>query len=203
LKILFLSVFTLIVTPASLYASFLPASFSAKFEQVYVSTLKGKPKKGVGSIDYKYPGQIRFETSTPSTVIFVSNTQKSWYYRAPFIEGEKGEVTESSGSSGSATYIKFFDSLKNGLISNNYYDVKQGEPSQIIFKPKAVKELGIIESRLFFKSKVQQFQDLEKIELTFSDKKTSSMRLIDLKVNVEFAENLFNFVPPANTIKTN
>ena len=37
-------------------AEFLPKTFSAKFEQEYESTLKGKLKKGSGLIDYKFPG---------------------------------------------------------------------------------------------------------------------------------------------------
>ena len=77
-----------------------------------------------GTIDYKYPGQIRFETNTPSTVIFTSNGVRAWYYRAPFIEGEEGEVTESTAKDGDTIFIKFFDSLKNGLITNDYYEIK-------------------------------------------------------------------------------
>ena len=88
-------------------AEFLPQGFSARFEQEYVSILKGNTKKGQGFVDYKYPSNIRFETSTPSQIIFVSNGVKSWYYRAPFIEGEEGEVTESKAQEESSVYIKF------------------------------------------------------------------------------------------------
>ena len=194
-------ILTVISTPV--FADFLPSAFSSKFEQEYISTLKGKAKKGQGSIEYKYPGQIRFETTTPSTVTYVSNGSKAWYYRAPFIEGEQGEVTESSAKEGSTTYIKFFDSLKNGLVSNNYYDVKQGEPATLIFRPAASKELGIKQSRLFFKSKSQKFEDIDTIELTFADNKTSKLKFVELKVNPELPAGRFNFVPPANTKKTN
>ena len=186
------------------FADFLPQSFSAKFEQEYVSALKGRVKKGQGSIEYKYPGQIRFESNTPSTVIYVSNSVKAWYYRAPFIEGEQGEVTESKATEGSTTYIKFFDSLKNGLISNNYYDVKKGEAVALTFKAKAVKELGIKQSILYFKNKEsQKFDEIESIELLFSDGKKSKLKFVDLKVNQNPSADRFNFVAPANTKKTN
>lgn len=193
-----------ILGTTSAFAEFLPQSFSSKFEQEYVSTLKGKTKKGQGTIEYKYPGQIRFETNTPSTVMFVSNGVKAWYYRAPFIEGEQGEVTESSAKEGSTIYIKFFDSLKNGLVSNDYYDVKKGEPATLVFKPKAAKELGIKESMLFFKNKgSQKFEELEAINLVFSDGKNSKLKFVDLKVNPAMPADRFNFTPPANTKKTN
>ncbi len=202
-KILFPAAFILLSSTAA-FADFLPQSFSSKFEQEYVSTLKGKTKKGNGTIEYKYPGQIRFETNTPSTVIFASNGVKAWYYRAPFIEGEQGEVTESSAKEGATIYIKFFDSLKNGLVSNDYYDVKKGEPATIVFKPKAAKELGIKESMLYFKNKgSQKFEELEAINLVFSDGKNSKLKFVDLKVNPSMAADRFNFTPPANTKKTN
>lgn len=194
-------ILTVISTPV--FAEFLPAAFSSKFEQEYISTLKGKAKKGQGSIEYKYPGQIRFETTTPSTVTYVSNGVKAWYYRAPFIEGEQGEVTESSAKEGSTTYIKFFDSLKNGLVSNDYYDVKQGEPATLTFKPNASKELGIKQSKLHFKAKSQKFEDIAMIELTFADNKTSKLKFVDLRVNPEMPAGRFNFTPPANTKKIN
>lgn len=194
----------ILLSSAPAFAEFMPQSFSSKFEQEYVSTLKGKTKKGNGTIEYKYPGQIRFETNTPSTVIFVSNGVKAWYYRAPFIEGEQGEVTESKASEGSTIYIKFFDSLKNGLVSNDYYDVKKGEPATIVFKPKTAKELGIKESMLYFKSKgSQKFEDLQAINLVFADGKNSKLKFVDLKVNPGMGTDRFNFTPPANTKKTN
>lgn len=202
-KILFPIALSMLATSTA-FADFLPQSFSSKFEQEYVSTLKGKTKKGQGTIEYKYPGQIRFETNTPSTVVFVSNGVKAWYYRAPFIEGEQGEVTESSAKEGSTIYIKFFDSLKNGLVSNDYYDVKKGEPVTLVFKPKAAKELGIKESMLIFKNKgSQKFEELEAINLVFSDGKNSKLKFVDLKVNPGMGADRFNFTPPANTKKVN
>jgi outer membrane lipoprotein-sorting protein len=188
----------------SAFADFLPQSFSSKFEQTYISTLKGKEKKGQGSIEYKFPGSIRFETNSPSTVIFVSNGVKAWYYRAPFIEGEQGEVTESSAKDGSTIYIKFFDSLKKGLVSNDYYDVKKGQTIKLTFKPHAQKELGITDSEISFKVKgSEKFEDVESIALIFSDGKKSTLKLIDLKASPNFSADRFNFTAPANTKKVN
>jgi outer membrane lipoprotein carrier protein len=187
-------------------AEFLPQSFSAKFEQEYVSILKGNTKKGQGSIDYKYPSNIRFETSTGNRVIFVSNGTKSWYYRAPFIEGEEGEVTESKAQEGNSVYIKFFDSLKNGLSANSLYDVKNaGDGVHVItFKAKSAKDFGIKEAVLTFNSaKDKEFSELKKIDLLFPDGKKTSLKLMDLKVNPSFDAQKFNFVAPPKTKKTN
>ncbi|MDO9182491.1 MAG: outer membrane lipoprotein carrier protein LolA [Bacteriovorax sp.] len=187
-------------------AEFMPQSFSAKFEQEYISILKGTTKKGQGSIDYKYPSNIRFETSTPTQVVFVSNGVKSWYYRAPFIEGEEGEVSESDAKEGSSVYIKFFDSLKNGLSANALYDVKNaGDGMHVItFKTKTAKEFGIKEAILSFNSaKDKEFSEIKKIDLLFPDGKKSTLRFVDLKVNSSHDNQRFNFVAPPKTKKTN
>ncbi len=202
MKKILLTAFSISMISLQASASFLPSSFTAKFEQEYVSTLKGKVKKGTGSIEYQYPGQIRFETTTPSTVIFVSNGSRSWYYRAPFIEGEQGEVTESNAKDGSSVYIKFFDSLKNGLTSNSYYDVKASEAPLLTFMQSAQEELGIKSSRLYFKAKTQNFQEIDTIELIFKDGKSSKLKLIDLKTNVGGGSSRFNFIAPPNTKTT-
>lgn len=204
MKNMLLSVLILSLNSTTVFADFLPQAFTSKFEQEYVSTLKGKTKKGNGIIEYKYPGKIRFQTNTPSTVIYVSNGESSWYYRAPFIEGEEGEVSESSAKEGSSIYIKFFDSLKNGLVSNIYYDVKKGEPTILVFKAKTAKELGIKESMFYFKKKgSQKFEELQSINLVFLDGKNSKLNFVDLKVNPGISADRFNFIPPANTKKAN
>ncbi len=188
------------------HAEFLPQSFSARFEQEYVSILKGNTKKGEGSVDYKYPGNIRFETTTPSQVVFVSNGVKAWYYRAPFIEGEEGEVTETSAKEGNSVYIKFFDSLKNGLASNNLYDVKNaGDGMHVVtFKSKTAKDFGIKEAVLTFNSaKDKDFSELKKIDLLFPDGKKSTLKFVNLKINPGFDASKFNFVAPPHTKKTN
>lgn len=184
----------------TVFAEFLPSAFSSKFEQEYVSTLKGKVKKGHGTIDYKYPGQIRFETTTPSPVIFTSNGTKAWYYRAPFIEGEQGEVTEMAAKDGATVYIKFFDSLKKGLSSNDFYDVKD---TTLTFKPKAKADLGIITAKLSFKNNSQKFENLEVIELTTTDGKNTKIKFVDLNTNPALGADKFNFVIPPNTKKVN
>lgn len=90
------------------------------------------------------------------------------------------------------------------MVSNDYYDVKKGEPATIVFKPKTAKELGIKESMLYFKSKgSQKFEDLQAINLVFADGKNSKLKFVDLKVNPGMGADRFNFTPPANTKKTN
>jgi outer membrane lipoprotein carrier protein len=184
-------------------AEFLPKSFSAQFEQEYISTLKGKVKKGTGTIDYQYPGYIRFKTTLPSEIIFISNGVRSWYYRAPFIDGEEGEVTETSAKDGSGIFTKFFDSLKNGLINNSMYTVsKTATECRVTFLEKSSKDAGIKEALLKFSKATQDFSNLQSIELVFPDTKRSTIKLKNIKLNPSLDEKTFQFTPPAKTKKT-
>ena len=184
------------------HAEFLPKSFSAQFDQEYVSTLRGKIKKGEGTIDYLYPGKIKFKTSLPSEVTFVSNGTKTWYYRAPFIEGEEGEVTESSAKEGTGIFTKFFDSLNNGLNTNKLYSVVKNElDCKLTFTEKAKKEIGIKEAILIFKKPKNEFSSLKSIELVFPDDKKSSIFFKEIKINLIFEEKFFLFSPPPKTKK--
>jgi outer membrane lipoprotein carrier protein len=184
------------------HAEFLPKSFSAQFEQEYVSTLKGKVKKGNGTIDYLYPGNIRFKTTIPSEILFVSNGIKSWYYRAPFIEGEEGEVTETAAKDGNGIFTRFFDSLKNGLANNAIYTVsKSDKECKIIFLDASKKEAGISEAILKFHKSMQEFSNLQSIELIFPDTKHSTIKLKNIKINPALDSKYFQFVVPPKTKK--
>lgn len=183
-------------------AEFLPKSFTAQFEQEYVSTLKGKVKKGTGTIDYQYPGNIRFKTTIPSEILFVSNGVKSWYYRAPFIDGEEGEVTETLAKDGSGIFTKFFDSLKNGMSNNNMYTVSKTEKEyKLIFLEKSVKDTGIKEALLKFQKNILEFSNLQSIELIFPDAKRSTIKLKNIKINPDLDAKNFQFVIPPKTKK--
>lgn len=183
-------------------AEFLPKSFTAQFEQEYISTLKGKVKKGNGTLDYLYPGNIRFKTTIPSEILFVSNGVKTWYYRAPFIDGEEGEVTETLAKDGSGIFTKFFDSLKNGMSNNSMYTVSKTEKEcKLVFLEKAVKDTGIKEAVLKFQKNMLEFANLHSIELVFPDTKRSTIKLKNIKINPELDAKNFQFVIPPKTKK--
>ena len=86
---------------------FIPNTFKAYFKQSYKSSLSGKEKITKGYIEYFYPGRVRFEVTSPDKTIFVSNPQTTWYYNAPFIDGEPGEVLIKK--TGKMVISKFFD----------------------------------------------------------------------------------------------
>lgn len=179
---------------------FLPSTFRASFDQEYISSLKGKIKKGHGQIEYKYPSNIRFETDQPSHVLFVTNGKKSWYYSFPFIEGEQGELTESSSKENNGAFTKFFDSLKNGLVANKFYIVqKNNNEATLIFDEKSNKTIGIKLAKIIFSSNKSDFNSIQNIELVYLDDKKSTMKLSNIQTNLNFDVDHFIFKAPQNT----
>ena len=197
-----LSLFLILSSSNEVFAksqiTFLPKSFKTTFTQEYKSALKGKMKKSLGKIEYVYPSQIRFEIDKPDKIIYVSNKKTSWYYTAPFIEGEPG--TLSVRKSQKTGLHKFFDSLKKGLVSNSLYDVKTlGKTTKIKFKKKMIEELDIIEAIFTFKGNVKKFQALNDILVTYSDNHKIRMKFEEIKIDIPVKKGRFTFKAPKNT----
>jgi outer membrane lipoprotein carrier protein len=177
---------------------FLPSTFKVDFSQEYKTSLKGKVKKSSGQIQYKYPSQIRFEVTKPDKVLFVSNKEKSWYYQAPFIEGEPGELNvRKTGKTGLS---RFFDVLKKGLKTNKFYEVKnKNERSQIKFVDKFAKKLDIKGALITFNDKKRKFENIKNMELTYIDGHKIKLHFSGMKTGLSMNKENFVFKAPKNT----
>ena len=177
---------------------FLPKNFKSSFVQEHKSKLKGKIVKSYGKVEYSFPSQIRFEIDKPDKLIYVSNKKLSWYYTAPFIEGEPGtlNIRKSEGNG----LHRFFDSLKGGLTSNKLYKVKKsGVTAQVTFSKKIAKELEIAFAVFKFKEKGFQFTSLKTIEVTYLDKRKVKLDFTKINTNISFKKDHFTFNAPKNT----
>jgi outer membrane lipoprotein-sorting protein len=196
---------TLLLLPGmALAKSFLPAAFSANFEESFVSHT-GREKKNFGKIDYQYPGKIRFEYTSPDPSVFVSNPRQSWYYVPPFVEGEPGQVTIQRSSNLPLT--KFLDSIKDGIAGSKMFEHKyEGKELTLNFKEDQ-KDLPLKQAILHGKKEaktIDKMEDFEKLTLVHADGKKVSLRFLELKENVKFTESHFVFkVPPKTKITNN
>ena len=184
------------------WAEFLPESFKADFKQSFVSYLSGKEKVSTGKIAYKYPSNIRLETLGPENLIYVGNKQKIWYYTAPFIRGEPGELIVKKAKEKNLSH--FFDALKSGLKTNKKYSVKKISKNEyeLNFLSVMQKFSGVKKATIKIGSK-KRFQDIEKITITYTDNKKVNIFLTNFKLDFKFTEEYFSFVPPKNTKITN
>jgi len=175
----------------------LPNQFRVNFVQKFESAVTGKTKQSKGIIEYQYPGKIHFKSEDPDPLVYMSNNKKSWYYTPPFIEGEKGEVRVIEKNS---TLTSFFDTLKKGIESNDFYKVKKkGNRYDLTFSIDKSNELGVQAASLFSKkSKLTKFDQIQKINLTYNSGKKVNLIFTDYS-NPSFKKKHFNFKIPSNT----
>lgn len=184
-------------------AEFLPASFSADYEESFISSATGKEKKSFGRIDYKYPRHIRFEVVSPDPTTFVANPKTSWYYRPPFIEGEDGQVTTQS--SDDMVLTKFLDALKNGAKTNAAYTVKfEGPKLTLVFSAPLQKDLQMNQAVLTAPgeaAKSATLGEFKELLLEYKSGKKVRMKFLAFRPGLSFPADHFTFrVPPKTKI---
>ncbi len=195
--ILFLALF-----PTLTFAKgFVPNSFSAQYEESVVSLVSGKEKKSFGKIDYKFPGNLRFEVTTPVPTLFVVNAQKSWLYQPSTIKGEKDQVTIQKSSN--LPLIKFLDSVKNGIEGSKLFTTKYEKTDLVLTFVKTIqKEMGFVEVILHSSKDAKEIKELkgfEKITLKHINGSKTQIKLVDLKEDASFPSGHFEFTPSGDT----
>lgn len=192
----------LILLPTlSVAKSFVPTSFSANYEESIISLVSGKEKKSFGKIDYKFPGNLRFEVTSPVPSLFVVNPKKSWLYQPSSVKGEKDQVTIQKSSN--LPIIKFLDSVKDGVDNSKIFNTKYNKNELILtFVPTIQKEMGFKEVTLFTDKNAKDVKELKgfnKMTLTKNDGGKINIKLIDMKENTTFPASHFVFKPSSNT----
>lgn len=196
----FIAAFVILQSSFVFAKGFVPSSFSSNFEQT-VKSVTGKEQKTFGKIDYKYPGQLRFEVIGKTPLLFVVNPKKTWLYQPAFVKGEKDQVTIQKSSN--LPIIKFLDSVKDGLQNSKLFTTKYEKNDLVLTFVKTIqKEMGFAEVILHADKPAGEVKDLkgfQSLTLRHLNKSQTELKLIDLKENVTFPPGNFEFVPSANT----
>lgn len=180
-----------------------PKAFKAHFTKIYKSKLSGKERKSSGIIEYAYPGMIKLEFSSPDKITFISDSKETWFYRAPLIAGEPGQLTK--GRTSDLPLLKVFDLLKGGLKENKYYSIENKKGSYLLrVKENQKKYLKLDLLELIFNEKKEvNFDNLKEISLVKNDGQKVSFYLEKLIEVKSFPLSNFKFTSPPNTRITN
>ncbi len=124
----------------------------------------------------------------------------SWYYTAPFIETEKGQVTLKA--SNKLLLTQFFDLLSKGLTNNAFYTVrKEKEFYELNFKEKITKEMNIKRAYLYYEgSTLTNLTQVKKVKLFYPDDRVVDLIFSKLQTNLVISEDRFVFEVPPNTV---
>lgn len=184
---------------------FFPTKFKVEIEQVFVSKVSGRKKVSPGTIYYRFPQSINFNISGESPIQFISNPQRSWFYRPPFIEGEQGQVTiKDTPKFG---LLKIFDSLTKDLSKDNpHFTIKKIKDGivTLALKDDVKKDIDIEAVELKVKEGIKRLQFVEQMESMVLVKKSQNRVNIVFKKFEElkkFDKDYFIFNVPKNTVK--
>ena len=175
---------------------FLPDSFQAEYEQTIKKKISGKLKKARGQIKYLYPGNILFKQTEPEKLVWVSNPKTTWFYQAPFIKGEPGNLRITPTEVNSPS--KIFDFLKRGLNDNGSYTVKKnGKTIELIFNPQKIKSK--FQKAVLTFNGTPVFKNLRSIKMVEKNGDPLTLTFKSLSIGKSFKPKHFVFKPPPNT----
>lgn len=194
----------LILPTLSFAKGFVSTSFTAQYEESQKSIVSGKVRKILGTIDYKFPGNIRLQITSDPQITFVANKEHAWYYTPASVKGEQGQVSISKG--GEHPVTKFLDSVQNGIEGSKIFTTKwEGQDLKLTFTPEAQKEYSLKEVVLHAKDtskSLSSIQNFDLITLNNVSSATTSIRFIEIKEGVNFPAKHFVFIVPPKTKTT-
>jgi outer membrane lipoprotein-sorting protein len=188
------------------FGGFLPKAFEAQLEQIVFSSVKNKEVKTNVSMKYMFPSNIVFNVEGQAPVTYVCNSETTWMYNPPFMEGEKGTV--KVGSSSKYCYVKLFDALSNGLKNNKLYKVKTNKQvAHLTFFEKAKAQLNITKVDINFKkliNKMTKVSDINFMTVYYVGKnKPIKFGFKNVNTKSKLKKSDFVFTIPVNTNTSN
>ncbi len=188
-----------LVYSLSASAGLIPQSFSARYENSWQSAIGGT-KKQEGTLDYKYPSNVRLDVKSEPKTTLVTNKNTTWYYQPAFNPKEESQVSIQKSSS--HPVIKFLDSMKDGLENSKFFTSKiTGNDMTLTFNEAGKKEFSFQEVILHANKAFKDItlKDIDSIEMKDANGKLQKLRFLELKEGVSFPASHFVFEIPPKT----
>jgi outer membrane lipoprotein carrier protein len=173
-------------------------SLSADFAQKDLSATFGEKKSSQGTLAWKAPDSLRWETQSPEASLLVSNGKTVWVFTPPFDETENGQVIIRKASE---VKSRLLDALLAGRFSKA---MQQGLAIEVLpkrtFALKPKKSAG---GNL--KQAVVTIHDdqpvIAKVAIEYRDGNQSTIELSNIKMGQQLEKSLFEFkIPPRTDI---
>jgi outer membrane lipoprotein carrier protein len=173
-------------------------SISAEFAQDDLSATFGEKKSSQGTLAWKAPDSLRWETKAPEANLLVSNGKTVWVYTPPFDETENGQVIIRKASE---VKSRLMDALLAGRFSRA---LQQGLAIEVLPKKTfALKPKKSAGGNL--KQAIVTIGDdqpvIAKVSIEYRDGNKSTIELSSIKMGEPLEKSLFEFkVPPRTDI---
>jgi outer membrane lipoprotein carrier protein len=173
-------------------------SISAEFTQEDLSATFGEKRISQGTLAWKSPDSLRWETKAPEANLLVSNGKTVWVYTPPFDESENGQVIIRKASK---VKSRLLDALLAGRFSRA---LQQGLTIQALPKRSFALLPGKGVTGTLKQAVVTIGDDqpvIAKVAIEYKDGNKSTIQLSSIKMGEKLAKSLFEFkIPPRTDI---
>ncbi|MEN9723436.1 MAG: outer rane lipoprotein carrier protein LolA [Pseudomonadota bacterium] len=169
-------------------------SLTAEFSQEETSATFGDRKLSTGTLSWKAPNLLRWETTKPEPGLVVSNGKTLWIYTPPFDETENGQVIVKKASQ---VKSKLLDALLAGKFSQAQKQglrIKSVGPREFLLAPK--KDSALKQARV---SITEADPIISKLALDYQDGNRATIELSNIKMGNAAAREPFEFKVPPKT----
>jgi outer membrane lipoprotein carrier protein len=171
-------------------------SLSAEFAQEDLSATFGEKKSSQGTLAWKAPDSLRWETKAPEANLLVSNGKTVWVYTPPFDESENGQVIVRKASE---VKSRLLDALLAGRFSKAMQQgltIESLPKRTFALKPKKGAG-GTLKQAVVTIGDEQPV--IAKVAIEYKDGNQSTIQLSNIKMGEALAKSLFEFKVPPRT----
>lgn len=170
-------------------------TFTSSFSQTQTHKVLGTKKESLGRIFIKRPDKFLWQTESPDPSLMVSNGTKTWFYTAPFREGEKGQVLIKKSADVHSQLI--IDLLSGTGNLKKSFNIKQLNPTLFELKPQKNTRAGDV---VRIELEIEKSTNLVyKVTLFSSTGNQTALTLKDTTLGPNLSDKMFEYTPPPNT----
>ena len=171
-------------------------SFSAEFSQEEFSAAFGEKKASRGTLAWKSPNLLHWETKSPEANLLVSNGKTLWVYTPPFDESEHGQVIIRSAA---AMKNRLIDALLAGRFSAALQQGLKIAPlksREFLLQPSKKSGTGLKQDVVTIGAAEPV---ISRVSLEYLDGNKSTIDLTTIKMGQNLPKTLFDFKIPPRT----
>jgi len=170
------------------------ATLKTEFTQTDFVSSTQVTKRSSGSIFFKRPNRVRWETHSPDRNLLVSNGKKFWFYTPPFDETEKGQVIERKSAEVQSQLAQTL--LSGNLSGTRGMRIKSLDANRFKLTPPKKTAGTIADIELTVSSQTLRITQLI---LNHRGGNKTTIDLNQIEFGVPMGDEFFEFTPPPNT----
>lgn len=172
-------------------------TLTAEFQETDQSAATGLARQSSGTIEFKRPGMVRWETLKPDQNLLVGDGRHFWFYTPPFDSSEHGQYIEKRSSQVQSRMAQALLSASfSGSDVARSMMIRQSSPTEFTLKPRK----GAAGSVTLARIRIDPAKKLiTSVNLEHDGGNKSRIELSHIQLGKPLTDDRFRFTPPPNT----